>query len=76
MKTACRLRKGRHQFSVGAWFQRLRSNENLALSQYGQATFTSLQTFLQGTASTLLYDPRANVSWAGARGLARCTPKT
>jgi hypothetical protein len=49
--------KGRHQVSAGVWFQRLRSNENLALSQYGQATFTSLQTFLQGTVATLLYDP-------------------
>src|SRR5580693_9341622 len=49
--------KGRHQITVGAWFQRLQSNETLALSQYGQATFASLQTFLQGTASTLLYDP-------------------
>ena len=48
--------KGRHQFTFGVWFQRLRSNESLALSQYGQATFTSLQTFLQGTAN-LLYDP-------------------
>ena len=34
-----------------------RSNENLALSQYGQATFTSLQTLLQGTVATLLFDP-------------------
>jgi len=48
--------KGRHQLTFGVWLQRLRSNENLALSQYGQATFTSLQTFLQGTVS-LLYDP-------------------
>jgi hypothetical protein len=48
--------KGRHQLTFGVWFQRLRSNENLALSQYGQATFTSLQTFLQGSAS-LLFDP-------------------
>jgi hypothetical protein len=48
--------KGRHQLTFGVWIQRLRSNENLALSQYGQATFTSLQAFLQGTAS-LLYDP-------------------
>ena len=58
--------KGRHQVSVGAWFQQLRSNENLALSQYGQATFASLQTFLQagGTASTLLYDPTPTpLSW-------------
>jgi hypothetical protein len=51
------LTTGRHQLNVGAWFQRIRSNENLALSQYGQATFTSLQTFLQGTAGSLLYDP-------------------
>ncbi|MBV8728995.1 MAG: carboxypeptidase regulatory-like domain-containing protein, partial [Acidobacteriia bacterium] len=48
---------GRHQFDFGVWFQRLRSNENLALSQYGQATFTSLQTLLQGTVGTLLFDP-------------------
>src|SRR5581483_3551547 len=40
--------KGRHLITAGAWFQRLRSNEMLALSQYGQATFTSLQTLLQG----------------------------
>ena len=62
--------KGRHQFNFGAWFQRLRSNENLALSQYGQATFTSLQTFLQGTVATLLYDPAPTPlgwrSWFGA----------
>lgn len=49
--------RGRHQLSIGAWFQRVRSNENLALSQYGQATFTSLQTFLQGALSSLLFDP-------------------
>ncbi len=49
--------KGRHQFSFGAWFQRVQSNETLALSQYGQATFTSLQTLLQGTASSFLYNP-------------------
>jgi len=62
--------KGRHQLNLGAWFQRLRSNENLALSQYGQATFTSLQTLLQGTVATLLYDPAPTPlgwrSWFGA----------
>ncbi|HXN49932.1 MAG TPA: carboxypeptidase regulatory-like domain-containing protein [Bryobacteraceae bacterium] len=61
---------GRHQFNFGAWFQRLRSNENLALSQYGQATFTSLQTLLKGTVGTLLYDPAPTPlgwrSWFGA----------
>jgi len=62
--------KGRHQFTAGAWLQRLRSNEELALSQFGQATFTSLQTFLQGTVSSLLYDPAPTPlgwrSWFGA----------
>ncbi|HYA17779.1 MAG TPA: carboxypeptidase regulatory-like domain-containing protein [Bryobacteraceae bacterium] len=48
---------GRHQITAGLWLQQLRSNETLALSQYGQATFTSLQTFLQGTVATLLFDP-------------------
>ena len=51
------LSKGRHQLSFGAWFQQFQSNENIALSQYGQATFSSLATFLQGTASSFLYDP-------------------
>ena len=49
--------KGRHRVSAGAWFQRLESNENLALSQFGQATFTSLTTFLDGTVGTFLFDP-------------------
>jgi hypothetical protein len=48
---------GRNQFSFGAWVQREQSNEELALSQYGQATFTSIGTFLQGTVGSLLYDP-------------------
>ena len=34
---------GAHQFSFGAWFQQFQSNETIALSQYGQATFTSLR---------------------------------
>jgi hypothetical protein len=49
--------KGSHQLTFGAWFQRLRSNELIALSQFGQATFASLQTLLQGKIGTLLYDP-------------------
>ena len=61
---------GRHQLTAGVWFQRLQSNELLALSQYGQATFTSIQTFLQGTVATLLYDPAPSElgwrSWYGA----------
>ena len=63
------LTKGRHQLSVGVWLQRFQSNETLALSQYGQATFTSLQTLLQGTASTLLFDPSpTEMNWRSLFG--------
>jgi hypothetical protein len=48
--------KGRHELRVGVWLQPFRSNEVIALSQYGQLTFTGLPNFLAGTAS-LLYDP-------------------
>jgi hypothetical protein len=62
--------KGRSQWTAGVWLQRLQSNEMLALSQYGQATFTSLQTLLQGNVGTLLYDPAPTEmnwrSWFGA----------
>jgi hypothetical protein len=64
------ITKGRHLLNAGVWLQRLRSNEMLALSQYGQATFTSLQTLLQGIAGSLLYDPAPTPlgwrSWYGA----------
>ena len=50
--------RGRHQFSFGGWFQQFQSNEMIALSQYGQATFASLTSFItQGIASSFLYDP-------------------
>jgi hypothetical protein len=61
---------GRHQFEFGGWFQQFQSNEIIALSQYGQATFTSLQTFLKGTISSFLFDPSPTEmnwrSWLGA----------
>ena len=47
------ISKGRHQLSVGAWFQRLQDNEDTASRQLGQASFCQhLQTFLQGTGVT------------------------
>jgi hypothetical protein len=44
---------GRQQFKFGAWFQRFQSNENIALSQYGQATFPNLTDFLEGNFNTV-----------------------
>ena len=76
------LTRGRHQFSFGAWFQQFQSNETLALSQFGQATFASLTTFLQGTTSTFLYDPApTEMNWRSlfgawyAEDVIRVTPK-
>ncbi len=61
--------KSRNQWSAGAWVQQFQSNETLALSQYGQATFTSLQTLLQGVAGTLLYDPApTELNWRALFG--------
>jgi hypothetical protein len=61
--------RGRHQWSFGAWLQKFQSNETIALSQYGQATFTSLQTFLQGTASSFLFDPApTKLNWRSLLG--------
>ncbi|MGB8770977.1 MAG: carboxypeptidase regulatory-like domain-containing protein, partial [Candidatus Korobacteraceae bacterium] len=63
------LTHGAHQFSFGAWFQQFQSNETLALSQYGQATFASLQTFLNGVTSSFLYDPApTEMNWRSVFG--------
>lgn len=63
------LTKGQHQLSFGAWFQQVRSNEELALSQFGQATFTGLQQFLSNTVGTFLFDPTpAEMNWRSLLG--------
>jgi len=48
---------GRHQIEAGGWAQRLQSNDNLAQNQYGQASFSTLTTFLQGTVATFSVVP-------------------
>jgi hypothetical protein len=67
---AVQITHGIHQISAGVWFQRMQDNEDSASRQLGQATFTSLTTFLQGTASTFQVVPTANElgwrSWFGA----------
>ncbi|HVC90439.1 MAG TPA: hypothetical protein VND66_07450, partial [Acidobacteriaceae bacterium] len=76
------LTRGRHQFSAGVWLQPLQSNEDLALTQFGQATFTGLQQFLQGTVGSFLYDPApTEMNWRSllgawyAQDVIRVTPK-
>ena len=61
--------RGRHDLSAGAWFQQLQANEDLALTQFGQASFTGLQQFLQGTVGTFLYDPTpTEMNWRSLLG--------
>src|SRR5882724_4999824 len=63
------LTRGRHQLEFGAWFQRFQSNETIALSQFGQATFTGIQTFLTGTLSSFLFDPApTEMNWRSLLG--------
>jgi len=63
------MTRGRHQLTFGAWFQPFQSNETLALSQYGQATFSSLANFLQGNMSSFLWDPApTEMNWRSLFG--------
>ena len=77
-----RLTRGRHQFSFGAWFQQFQSNEKLALSQYGQASFASINALLGGVVGTFTYDPApTEMNWRSlfaawyAEDTIRLTPK-
>ncbi|MGH9714983.1 MAG: carboxypeptidase regulatory-like domain-containing protein [Candidatus Acidiferrales bacterium] len=61
--------RGRHQLSFGVWLQPFQSNETIALSQFGQATFASATTFRQGTMSSFLYDPApTEMNWRALFG--------
>jgi hypothetical protein len=63
------MTRGRHQLTFGAWFQPFQSNETIALSQYGQATFSSLANFLQGNMSSFLWDPApSEMNWRSLFG--------
>ena len=76
------LTLGRHTIEAGGWIQRLDSNDNLAQNQFGQASFASLTTFLQGNIKTFTIVPaptRLNWrTWLGAAYIEdtwRATPR-
>jgi len=55
---------GIHQIEAGIWFQQVQANDSLAQDQYGQASFGSLTSFLQGTIATFTVVPTATpLSW-------------
>jgi Carboxypeptidase regulatory-like domain len=61
--------RGKHFFGFGGWLQQLQSNDSLVQDQYGQVSFTNLQTFLQGTVSTYTFAPSYTpLSWRSIEG--------
>lgn len=64
------LTHGNHLFDFGVWFQRLQSNDSLVQDQYGQISFSSLQTFIQqGIVSTYTYAPSYTpLGWRSSEG--------
>jgi hypothetical protein len=61
--------RGKHLLILGGWLQQLQSNDSLVQDQYGQVSFTNLQTFLQGTVSTYTYAPSYTpLSWRSIEG--------
>lgn len=61
--------KGRHQIEAGVWIQRIQANDNLAQDQWGQASFSSLTSFLQGTISTFTVVPApTELGWRSIEG--------
>jgi len=60
---------GSHQLSFGVWFQPLQDNEDTASRQLGQASFNSLQSFLQGSVSSFQAVPEpTELGWRSLLG--------
>jgi hypothetical protein len=60
---------GIHQIELGGWLQQIQSNDSLAQDQYGQASFTTLTTFLQGTVATFTSVPSpTELGWRSLEG--------
>ncbi len=60
---------GINQIEAGAWLQRVQSNDLLAQDQFGQASFSTLQSFLQGTVKTFTVVPSpTELGWRSFEG--------
>jgi Carboxypeptidase regulatory-like domain/TonB-dependent Receptor Plug Domain len=63
------ISRGIHQIGIGVSFQRLQDNEDSASRQLGQATFSSLTTFLQGTVTSFQVVPfHTELGWRSLFG--------
>lgn len=65
------LTRGIHLFNFGVWFERVQANDTLEQDQFGQISFSDLQTFLQGNVSTYTFAPSLTpLSWRSLEGAA------
>ena len=63
------ITRGKHLLNFGVWFERVQANDSLEQDQYGQASFSNLQTFLQGSISTYTFASAATpLSWRSLEG--------
>ena len=65
--------RGKHQWTAGLWLQQFQSNEELALSQFGQLSFPSITALVEGGGAgvgvTLTYDPTpTEMNWRSLFG--------
>ncbi len=61
--------RGRNQIEAGGWLQRIQANDLLAQDQYGQASFSTEKTFLQGTVATFTLVPApTELGWRSFEG--------
>ena len=49
--------RGVHVLNFGVWLERIQANDSLGQDQYGQVSFSNLESFLQGKVSTYTYAP-------------------
>ncbi len=60
---------GRQQIEAGGWLQRVQANDLLAQDQYGQASFSTETTFLEGTVATFTLVPApTELGWRSLEG--------
>jgi hypothetical protein len=63
------ITRGRHQIEAGVWFQRIQANDSFAQAQYGQASFASLTSLLQGSIATFTAVPSPTpLGWRSLEG--------
>jgi hypothetical protein len=61
--------RGKHLFTFGGRLEWLEANDTLIQDQYGQISFTNLQTFLLGKVSTYTYAPGYTpMAWRSIQG--------